>query len=254
VAILLVGLLVLYPSLLEAQSPKPADDAVQVGGIGLSRAGMIRRYLIQIAVTVALWPCVAAAQSREAQSGGAQVGDRWVFDRTDELTGDPKDTYTRTVTEVSAKQITTHFIVSGSPGYTIMTFDQDWNLVDNSSVRFKPNNGQGIRLPLAVGKSWRAEYDYRNISTGAGFRGSVTNKVTAQESVTTQAGGFDAFKIETFARDYSPANPAKLWEYQIVRWYAPAINYWVRETFVERFDKSVRVSTSSELVDFSRKF
>jgi hypothetical protein len=215
---------------------------------------MLRIGLASIAVAATLWPSVLAAQSPEAPNAGVQVGDRWVFDRSDETTGFPKDTYTRVVTAVSEKEIITNFYVRGNSAHTIMIFDREWGLIDNSTVKYKPNNGQGIRLPIAVGKSWRAEYDEKNNNTGTNMHGSAISRVTAQESLTTSAGTFDTFKIETLIKAFPPSDPSKQWEYQIVRWYAPQINYWVREKYLAKFDKRTRASTSTELVDFSQKF
>src|SRR5437879_5437837 len=155
---------------------------------------MVRSCLISLVLAAGLWPCVLAAQSPEAPNEGVQVGDRWVFDSKDEITGFPKDTYTRLVTEVSANEIVTNFFVRGKPGNAVMVFDRDWNLVDNSTWKFKPNDGQGIRLPVTVGKSWRSDFDQKNTNTGANFRGSVSSKVAGQESLTTPAGTFDTFK------------------------------------------------------------
>jgi hypothetical protein len=215
---------------------------------------MFRIGLVSIAVAATLWSGVLAAQSPEAPNEGVRVGDRWVFDRKDELSGFPKDTYTRIVTAVSEKEIVTDFYVRGNPAKTVMIFDRDWGLIDNTTLKYKPDNGQGVRLPLTIGKSWHAEYDEKNNNTGANMHGSAISKVTTRESLTTPAGTFDTFKIEMQIRAFPPSDPAKQWEYQIVRWYAPQINQWVRDTYVAKFDKRARSSTSSELVDFSRSF
>ncbi len=215
---------------------------------------MIRACLISLVLAAGLWPAALVAQSPQAPNEGVQVGDRWVFDSKDEITGFPKETYTRIVTEVSANEIVTEFFVRGKPGNTVMVFDRDWDLIDNSTWKFKPNDGQGIRLPLALGKSWRSEFDQKNTNTGANFRGSVSSKVAAQESLTAPAGTFDTFKIETSLKFFNSADPSKIWEGQIVKWYAPQVNIWVRKTFLLKFDKRPRVSTSEELTDFSRKF
>jgi hypothetical protein len=215
---------------------------------------MIRTCLISLAVAATLWPCAVAAQAPATANEGVQVGDRWVFDRTDEMTGFPKDTYTRIVTSVSDKEIVTDFYVRGNPRKTVMIFDRDWALVDNTTWKFKPNDGQGIHLPLVVGKTWRSDFDEKNNQTGLNMHGSASSKVTAQESVTTSAGTFDTFKVEILIKAFPPADPSKLWEYQVVKWYAPQINYWVRDTHIAKFDKRTRESTSAELVDFSRKF
>lgn len=214
---------------------------------------MIRIGLLAI-VAAAMWPCVIGAQSPEAPDEGVRVGDRWVFDRRDELSNLPKDTYTRIVTAVSDKEIITDFYVRGNPAKTVMIFDRGWGLIDNSTAKYKPDNGQGVRLPLTIGKSWRSEYDEKGHNTGANLHGSAISKVTAQESLTTPAGIFDTFKIETQIRAFPPSDPAKLWELQMVRWYAPQANHWVRDTYVVRFDKRTRISTSAELIDFSRNF
>jgi hypothetical protein len=214
---------------------------------------MMRVGLLSI-LAVALWPCFLAAQSPQAPNEGVQVGDRWVYDTMDELTGFPKDTLTRIVTEVSDKEIVTELYVRGKPAKALVVFDRDWDLVDNSAAKFKPNDGQGVRLPLALGKTWRSEFDQKNNQSGASFHGSVSAKVTGQESLTTAAGTFDTFKIEFLVKEFQSSDPSKLWDIQTVKWYAPQINLWVRETRVLKFDKRIRESTSAELVDFSRKF
>jgi hypothetical protein len=215
---------------------------------------MLRIGLASMVVVAALLPGVLAAQSPEAPNTGVQVGDRWVFDRTDVMTGFPKDTYTRLVTAVSDKEIVTDFYVRGNSVKTVMIFDRDWGLIDNTTVKYKPDNGQTVRLPLAVGKSWRAEYDEKNNNTGGNTHGSTLTKVTAQETITTPAGKFDTFRIETQIKAFPTSDPAKQWEYEIVRWYAPQVNHWVRDTYVGKFDKRIRANTSAELVDFSRNF
>jgi hypothetical protein len=56
-------------------------------------------------------------------------------------------------------------------------------------------SAQGVRLPLAVGKEWRHDYDAKNMQTGAILRSTDMCKVEAQETVTAPAGTFDTFKI-----------------------------------------------------------
>jgi hypothetical protein len=215
---------------------------------------MTRLFLISLAAAAGLWPCVLAAQSPQAPNEGVQVGDRWVFDTKDEISGLPKDTLTRIVTEISDKEIVTETYVRGKPGKALVIFDRDWDLVDNLAAKYKPNDGQGARLPLAVGKTWRSEFDQKINQSGASFHGSVFAKVTGQESRTTEAGTFDTFKIEFLIKQFQSSDPSKLWDIQTIKWYAPQVNHWVRETSVMNFDKRTRSSTSAELVDFSRKF
>ena len=36
-------------------------------------------------------------------------------------------------------------------------------------------------------------------------------------------------------------------------WYAPAIDHWVKRTFISRADKHLQISTTIELIDYGRK-
>jgi len=38
-----------------------------------------------------------------------------------------------------------------------------------------------------------------------------------------------------------------------VTWYAPAIDHWVKRTFVSRADQHVRTNNTIELVEYGRK-
>src|SRR6267142_3513487 len=190
------------------------------------------------------WPLALRAQTPEETDGAVRVGDRWVYDTKDEITGYPKDTYTEIVTEVSPKEIVTNWTFSGKPGSLLVVYDQGWNRIDNMTWKFKPNDGQGVRLPLAVGKTWRVEFDARNTQTGANMRSSISSKVVAQEAVTTSAGTFDTFKIERAGKEFRTADPSTIFESQTVIWYAPKINHWVRRIFISKYDKRTRSSLS----------
>jgi hypothetical protein len=131
--------------------------------------------------------------------------------------------------------------------------DYDLNRIDDSVWKYKSNDGQGVRLPLAVGKTWRFEYIATNMQNGAVLRSTSVSKVVAQETVTTPAGTFETFKIERKVTQYNAADAAKESRTDIVIWYAPTINRWVRRTFATRIEKRVRSSGSEELTDFNRK-
>ncbi len=201
------------------------------------------------------WPLAVNAQSPEEGDGGAvRVGDRWVYDTKDELTGDPKDTYTEVVTEVSPNEIVTNWTFSGKPGSVPVIYDHDWERKDNIVWKFKPNDGQGVRLPLAVGKTWRVQFDARNTQTGVNFRSSLSSKVVGKETITTSAGTFETFKIERTGSQFRTTDPSRNFELHTVVWYAPEINHWVRRTVTLKYQKHITSSTSEELSDFSRAF
>jgi hypothetical protein len=210
--------------------------------------------VILLAGLAALWPQFLAAQSPDQANDGVRVGDRWVYDTKDEVTGYPKDTYTQIVTEVSKDEIVANLTVRGKSGSVLIVFNRDWGVLDNVVWKYKPDNGQGIPVGLAVGKEWRSQYEAKNTQAGTNMKGTTSSKVVAQETITTSAGTFDTFKIERQTRELNTADPSKSYEGQFVTWFAPQINHWVRRTFLTKYEKRTRTNTSEELTDFSRNF
>ena len=78
-------------------------------------------------------------------------------------------------------------------------------------------------------------------------------KVVAQESVTTRAGTFDTFKIETSYQSQNANDPTKKAQVVIQIWYAPLIDHWVKRSFVSRSDGRVRERSTVELVEYGRR-
>jgi hypothetical protein len=209
-------------------------------------------WAVLLVAVATVWPHVLVAQSPEETAGTVRVGDRWVYDTRDEMTGYPKETYVEVVTEVSPRETMVNVTLSGNSASAIITYDHDWNCIDSLIWKFKPNDGQGIRLPLTVGKTWRSEFEAKNTQTGANYKGSSSSKVVAQENITTPAGTFETFKIERQVRQFNTADPARFTEIQVVTWYAPQINNMVRRKTVVKFEKRTRSSNSEELADFTR--
>jgi hypothetical protein len=221
----------------------------------------VRTAGLSVAVIVGLaagGPHLLVAQSSEQADGLVKVGDRWVYEIRDESTGYLRDGYTEMVTEVSPREIILNRTFrepgSGSPQSVLVTFDREWNAIDNLLWKFAPNNGQGIRLPLELGKAWQAEFDAKNLDTGAIYRGTSSSKVVGREPVTTPAGTFEAFKIEHKSKQMSPSDESKIWESEIVVWYVPQINHWARQTVLVKFENRTRLNISEELADYTRKF
>jgi hypothetical protein len=215
----------------------------------------VRTTGFSVAVIVGLaagWPHLLVAQSSEEVDGPVKVGDRWVYDVRDESTGYLKGGYTDMVTEVSSREIILNR-TSREPASVLVTFDRDWDEIDNLLWKFEPNNGQGVRLPLTLGKTWQAEFDAKNLDTGATYRGTSSSKVVGREPITTPAGTFDTFKIE-HKSSLIAADASKTWENEIVVWYAPQINHWARQTILVVFEKRTRLNVSEELADYTRKF
>jgi len=216
----------------------------------------VRATGFSVAVIVGLavgWPHLLVAQSSEGADGPVKVGDRWVYEIRDEITGYLKGGYTDMVTEVSPREIILNR-TSREADSVLITFDRDWDAIDNLLWKFEPNNGQGIRLPLTLGKTWQAEFDAKNLDTGVTYRGTNSSKVVGREPITTPAGTFDTFKIEHKSNLISPSDASKIWENEIVVWYAPQINHWARQTILAIFEKRTRLNVSEELADYTRKF
>ncbi len=219
------------------------------GGEVLSTA----RWMILLAGIAIAISQSALAQSPNDVESAVRVGDRWVYETRDEMTGFPAETYTEIVTEVSPENAIVNLTFSGSAVSVSVTYDREWNCIDNLIWKYKPSNGQGMRLPLAVGNTWETTFDASNTQTGANFKGSSSSTVVAEEKITTPAGTFDTFKIERQVREIDAANPSKSTERQIVVWFAPQINHAVRQTILVNFAGRTRAMRSEELAEFTRK-
>jgi hypothetical protein len=206
---------------------------------------------------MAVWPRILVAQSPDSD-GATRVGDLWIYETKNEVTGFPAEGYTEMVAQVSPNEFvinrTFREPVARWPQSYIVTYNHDWDIIDNFDWKFKPSNGLGVRMPLSVGKTWQAEVDAKNLhTTRRTYRGTSSSKVVSQETTTTDAGTFDTFKIEQQARFLDTNDPARMWEFQIVSWFAPQMNHWVRRTIMSKFEKRLRDNTTEELADFVRK-
>jgi hypothetical protein len=181
---------------------------------------------------IAFSPNALTAQSLAPADSPVQVGDRWTYDQ---------------------REFVIRITTRGKAGSSIRVYDHDWNLIDRGDFKFKPNSGGGIKPPLAVGKEWRSEAEIRSTQSNYVATASVAAKVTAQETITTPAGTFETFKIESQRREVNSADPSKSSENQNTDWYAPQINYWVRRLLVTRVQKHITSNFSEELTSFGRK-
>lgn len=182
-----------------------------------------------------------------------QPGDRWTYEVRDEITGTITATRENVVTEVTTNDISVRFKIVGTTNEGFTVYDRSWNLVEERPWKFSPNDGSGIQSPLAVGKTWPVQTNNVNSANGNIWKRSGTSKVVGQESVTTKAGAFDTFKIETAYKAKNVNNPTLESEVTSLTWYAPAIDHWVKRTFVSRANKHLQISNTVELVDYGRK-
>ncbi|THD54761.1 MAG: hypothetical protein E8A46_07775 [Bradyrhizobium sp.] len=197
-------------------------------------------------------PAVEPANSIEAMED-PQTGDHWTYELRDDITGDVKSTITNTVTDVSGSEISIRIAQLGNSNSGYQTFDRSWNLTNNGIWRYAPHDGTGIRTPLAVGKTWSLKSTDLNSTAGVSWKRSSTAKVVAQESVTTRAGTFDTFKIETSFQMQNANDPTRKVQAVQQLWYAPAIDHWVKRSYVSRSDGRVRDKSTIELVEYGRR-
>jgi hypothetical protein len=182
-----------------------------------------------------------------------QLGDHWTYELKDEISGEIKATTTNVVTDVSASEVSTRTGITGKFETGYMNFDRSWNVTSNVNWKFAPNDGSGMSLPLAVGKTW--SFKGTEVNTGSGYSGkrSGTSKVVAQESMTTRAGTFDTFKVETAYLEQGTNDPTRKYQVLYTTWYAPVINHWVKRISISRVNGKVRDNSSLELVEYGRR-
>jgi hypothetical protein len=212
---------------------------------------MIRLCAVSSLVLFMLLPCLASAQAPDDSNNSVHVGDQWTYVTKDEITGNVGRRRTATVTEITPKEIVTR--MAAPDGNSLIVFDHEWNRTKNGIFEYKPHDANGVQFPLAVGKEWRLQYFTSNTKTGANFKSSDLSKVVAKETVTTDAGTFEVFRIERQVKEFNTADPSRSSESQITLLYAPQINHWVRRTIVNKVEKRLRSNETDELVEVNLK-
>ena len=194
-----------------------------------------------------------AAAAQVADIAGVLPGDRWVYEVTDEITGDVKLTTTIVVLDVSESEINTRASTRGVERPRQIVFDRAWNRIDDSVWKYRPSDGTGIQTPLQVGKEWRFENKATHFQSGTAYSITGQSKVVGEEKITTSAGAFDTFKIDTTTRQVNANDQTKAGAMHATVWYAPSINRWVRRTYKLQIEGRLRESQTEELTDYSRK-
>jgi hypothetical protein len=182
-----------------------------------------------------------------------QPGDRWTYEIRDEITGTVTSTREFAVTEVTPTNISVRYKNLANEKQGLIVYDRSWNAIEDRPWKYSPHNGTGIQSPLAVGKTWPVQTNNINSANGSVWKRSGNSKVLAEESITTKAGTFDTFKIETKFSGRNVNNPTFKNEVTSLTWYAPAIDHWVKRTFVSRADKHLQINNVIELVEYGRK-
>src|SRR5262249_591461 len=138
----------------------------------------------------------------------------------DEIAGTLKFTTVHVITQVSPGDIAIRTENLGHPGYGYLLYDRSWNLKDSSTWKFSPGDATGVKTPLKVGNRWSFQSSDSYSGHGVSVKRSGSSMVVAQEPVTTAAGNFDTFKIETKATVRNANDPTKKSDLLLTTWYA----------------------------------
>jgi hypothetical protein len=193
------------------------------------------------------------AMAQQADLSGILPGDRWAYEVTDEVSGDLKQTTSVVVLTVSDKEINARVMNRGEQRPIQIAYDRNWNRLDDEAWKYLPSDGTGIQIPLQVGKEWRYNNKASNFGSGTTVSRAGQSKVVAQESVTTPAGSFDTFKIESTIRQINSTDYTKAATVTSTMWYAPTVNRWVRKVSKLEIEGRLREALTEELTDYSRK-
>jgi hypothetical protein len=220
----------------------------------LSKAALVACLSMVLAgIAVAQSPPPENSAPTEDSMEPPLVGDHWTYEIRDEIAGALKYTTVHVITQVSPNDIAMRTENLGHPGYGYLVYDHAWNLKDSSTWKYSPGDGTGIKTPLKVGSRWNFQSSDIYTGHGVSVKRSGSSKVVAEESVTTPAGTFETFKIETSATVRNANDPTKRSDLLLTTWYAPSVDHWVKRTSKITINGHLDQDTSAELVEFGRR-
>jgi hypothetical protein len=224
----------------------PRPDTQSVGGP--------YRAVLHVIAAIGLG-CILLSSSSAGETAEpvpVRVGDRWTYETKDAATGDIRHVSTVVVVEITDKEITTRVGARGMDRPNTVILDRYWGGIDNGTWKVRPAGIAIVKPPLEVGKEWRGQNSSTNIQTGVSLSNSGVARVVASEKVTTPAGTFDTYRIETDVTQVNTKDQTKSAKVKHVFWYAPAVNRWVRSTYELRFEGRLRDSTVEVLTAYAR--
>lgn len=183
----------------------------------------------------------------------AVPGDQWTYEIRDEIAGTLKLTRTDMVTDVSKNEIAVRFEISDTGNSGNILYDRSWNIVGDGPFKYRPNDGTGFQLPLKLGAQWKFSIDVINSKNGQTFRRVGDSRVTGQENITTKAGTFKTFVIETNYTGKSAQDITLINQTSTRTWFSSDVNHWVRRTIVWRQRGHIVQSSLIELTDYGHK-
>ena len=215
---------------------------------------MLRQLLANLAIALATASVASAEAPVVKAMTDPQMGDHWTYAVRDEITGQTRYTSTQTVTEVRGEEISLR-VTAGGRQTGFVTYDRQWNAKEaNLLLRYIPHDGLGIKTPLAIGQTWAVDVKFETMKGNLpSWSVSRTAKVVGQGSVTTKAGRFDAFEIETRNGGVNGTNSGAAEENVVRTWYVPEINHWVKREREARVNGRLKSKETEELTEYGRR-
>jgi len=173
-----------------------------------------------------------------------RVGDWWTHDVSSERQGKA------TTSEVTRKvvgleeglmilEVTTRW--SEGERKTRETRDMNLNIVQSGNLLYKPHL-DFFHMPLAIGKRSYA-IERVQIDSGRVIKMAGEVSVMPAQKILTGAGEFDGQEVVADRRFTDPKTGDSS-RYQTRAWFAPAVDFWVKQEFFER--------NIQDTADFSR--
>jgi hypothetical protein len=143
------------------------------------------------------------------------VGDSWTYRDSSKKFG--IDIYTATIVYVEKDGSYTIKVTGKKGGFTrVYNFDAEHRQIN------PPVGRRLLEFPLFIGKQWSAKFEGRSVS-GERYEYKDTYEVKGYETVTTEAGSVEAFRIRRTNSNLDTFN-----DYPTVYWYSPVFKLIVK--------------------------
>jgi hypothetical protein len=180
-------------------------------------------------------------------------GDHWTYEVEDEISGTIKETRKTMVTDVTKDEVAVHVDFVNSGRSSNIVFDRLWNVLRENGYKFSPNDGSGVQSPLTVNAQWKISTNALSTADGSAWKRTGNSRVTGQEHVTTKAGQFDTFVIDTKTTSRNVKDPTRASDSVVRTWFSPDVNHWVKRNFKTIQDGHVFRNDTLVLVDYGRR-
>jgi hypothetical protein len=208
---------------------------------------------------------IASAQKLDT-APNLEIGDKWTYKFTN--TGDRREPYifTRQAVEITSDSVWLHgetMNPDATDKKSVWRYDIKradilegfrWN--ENAANKRGSRNSDGLlksddfmKFPLEVGKKWEVKEVWSNGQGHTDWKAEVI----AFEKIKTEAGEFDAFKIQYRGFWNRTVNGNYSDRAEIDRWYAPAAKRWVKSSYTDRNGGRLWNQNVTELVKWEPK-